>query len=495
MCTTENRLDSEEWMLVEDGDVGDIIKIKSRSHQKFLVCSPGGHVRIAENNQILNIGGDRWRICQNFNRKGGFVLISVEYSEYLICDDKGVLSCINENYLDGKSENWDIEFQSGELCFLSLPEYDRRISCDIAGNLSLSKKWKGWEVWRFIECGDGNVYISSWTHHTKILCSNESGDVFTTEERLGSWEKWKIELAQGKNDGVVIKSVVHDRYLRWNGNRLITSKTYEDNRHWTTWHIESAHRQTYFISSLSHDKRIGSRKDRAFTTRNRMSWEQWELKTVIGNDLIIISSKVRGTYLGSNPEGQVSLSAHVGNGEMWKFENSPHGGVFIVSVAHGKALACNKNGHLYTIEGQRGGWETWCLEPIMPPTITGEQMKAKRNSLIIGGSLAVASIALAPFVMGAGGIGAGVMAAEAVASGGSIVASGSVAALQTAGAAGLGVAGTTAAVGAGAAIGGSAIGIALSCSAKKGLTGPLPNSKKNVTAVEMNRPFCAWRSW
>mmetsp|Transcript_1566 Transcript_1566/g.2109 ORF Transcript_1566/g.2109 Transcript_1566/m.2109 type:complete len:554 (+) Transcript_1566:114-1775(+) len=515
ILSTENKLSWEEWTLVEDdggGSTGNIILIKSRSHERFLVCSPEGQLETVDKFNILNHDGNRWRICQSSSDEKAdvAVLMSVEYSKYLIMDNKGDVSCVDKKNLDGRSENWSIEFQNGELCFLSLPERDERISCDVAGKLSMSKNWKGWEVWRFIECGDGHVYISSWTHHKKFLCSNESGDVMTTENRRGPWEKWNVELApQGGTDGVVIKSTVHDRYLRWNGNALITSKTYEDNAHWTTWHIESAHKQTYFISSSSHDKRIGAKKNGVFTTSNRKGWEQWELKFNRNNGLVTIFSKAHGVYLGSNPEGQLSVRANDGNWGMWKIETSPHGGMFIVSVVHGKALACNADGSLYTIDGQRGSWETWILEPVMPPTMTEEQIKAQRKSLIIGGSIAVASIVLAPFaVMGAvtalgfeaggiasGSIAAGMMSAEAIASGGGIAAGGTVAVLQSVGAAGLGVAGTAASMGAGAAVGGSAVGIALACSGSKGSTESLSSSKKRMNAVDMNRPFCAWRSW
>eukprot|EP00957_Ditylum_brightwellii_P209711 15362884-Ditylum_brightwellii.AAC.1 len=86
------------------------------------------------------------------------------------------------------------------------------------------------------------------------------------------------------------------------------------------------------------------------------------------------------------------------------------------------------------------------------------------------------------------------MSAEAFASGGSITADGTVAVLQSVGAAGLGVVGTTSSIVAVAAVGGLAIGIALACSVSKGSTELLSSSKKRMNVVDINCPFCAWRS-
>ena len=128
---------------------------------------------------------------------------------------------------------WEMEYTSGELCFLSNPTIDQRLRCDFLGKLSLSDKWKGWEVFRFIEATsssiaiqgeenatgggsddkkNGDLIITSWTHHTKVLASDPDGNVFTTENKLGHWERWRV-LKAPNGDGVWIQSVAHGRML------------------------------------------------------------------------------------------------------------------------------------------------------------------------------------------------------------------------------------------------------------------------------------------
>jgi hypothetical protein len=139
---------------------------------------------------------------------------------------------------------WEMEFTSGELCFISNPTINQRLRCNVIGNLSLSQQWKGWEVFRFIEASSssfmmetttaggasnttttadsinnnnndnngGDLIISSWTHHTKVLASDPDGNVFTTENRLGHWERWRV-LKVPDGGGVWIQSVAHGRVL------------------------------------------------------------------------------------------------------------------------------------------------------------------------------------------------------------------------------------------------------------------------------------------
>ena len=74
-------------------------------------------------------------------------------------------------------------------------------------------------------------------------------------------------------------------------------------------------RPRFFLSNLAHDKRIGSKPagGSVFSTNNRLGWEVWEV------------------------------------------EVSPHGGVFLNSDAHGNRLACDNNGHVYTISKNHAG--------------------------------------------------------------------------------------------------------------------------------------------
>ena len=67
---------------------------------------------------------------------------------------------------------WDVDCVTGELCFLSNANttLDRRVRCDMAGLLTLTEAWKGWEVFRFMEASHGYVKISSWMHSQRSSC-------------------------------------------------------------------------------------------------------------------------------------------------------------------------------------------------------------------------------------------------------------------------------------------------------------------------------------
>jgi hypothetical protein len=75
----------------------------------------------------------------------------------------------------------DATIETGELCFLSNPSFDKRLRCDVFGKLNMDSNWKGWEVFRFIEAGDGRLVIISWIHYSKVLSCDAKGDVLTTE--------------------------------------------------------------------------------------------------------------------------------------------------------------------------------------------------------------------------------------------------------------------------------------------------------------------------
>jgi len=173
-----------------------------------------------------------------------------------------------------------------------------------------------------------------------------------------------------------------------------------------------------------------------------------------------VRSQEHKKYLGSSKDCTKLIVSE--SQQHWIICDSPHGGVFIESVEHGGRLSCNGNGHAYTTDS-KDGWETFCLEPIMPETISANKIW----SLVGIGSTSIVSAVAAPFAVmgiigamgfGAGGIvggsmAAGMMSVEAIAAGGGVVAGGAVATLQSIGAVGLGVAYTSAAVAAGAAAG------------------------------------------
>lgn len=390
--------------------------------------------------------------------------------------------------------------EHNELCFLSHPMCDRRVQCNIFGHITMDTNWKGWEVWRFIRKNDNTFVITSWTHDRKVLCSNPEGRVYTTENKEGSWERWRI-TKHPKTEGLLIQSVDHGRYLAFCGQHLFTANnaTDEEGRP-TAWHLEPGHGNQFFISSPEHNKRVSSGKDRnLFTQENRKPWEKWTIvpKGTMGS--FTVRSLDHGHYLGSDDGGSLCIR---NDAEEWAIVSSPHyNGMFLQSKRYQhKRLACDDNGHLYLSEATEG-WETWNLEPIMPFTISDRQIWSWVG---IGASTIVLAVA-APFAVigvvgaigfgsggiAAGSIAAGMMSAEAIACGGTVAAGGTVATLQSIGAAGLGAAAVTASVGAGATVGG--VASASVASAARGLD-PQGSSIEMPIETE-NLPLCSWRHW
>ncbi len=106
--------------------------------------------------------------------------------------------------------------------------------------------------------------IISWTHNQRVLCSSNEGRVFTTENKEGDWEKWKVSLHPTRH-GIMIQSVIHGRFLAFSSKDLYTIVKDED----TAWHLKPANLNRFFISSKSHDKRISSSNEIVCTHNNR----------------------------------------------------------------------------------------------------------------------------------------------------------------------------------------------------------------------------------
>jgi len=495
--STGNRQGWEKWHIIEDSN--GMIKLQNCAHGKYLYSAAYGHVS-ASNEQPSQEQG-RWIIRKSPSNESYFISSNTNDDDggekYLTCQGNGDVCATAKRNRD---QEWRIEILTGELCFISSSEQNRRLSCHPWRGLSMSCNWKGWEVRRFIEAGNGHVRISNWTHDNKVLCSDEHGKVWTTDNLRGYWEKWEVVLAPDGYDGVVIKSVAHGSFLQVGSKGVpITCVGFAGPS--TTWHLDAGNSRSFFLSSVRHDKRIGSSKDGVFSSSNRKDWEVWEIKQ-LQNGVVCLISRAHGKNLGSDSKGHLYVSAQLRDSEMWKLEQASDGGcVHLVSKEHHRLVSCDDGGNLSTRSGTPSASEAWSLEPRMPPTITGESMR----NLAIGGSVAVASIVAAPFaIMGivgslgfaAGGVAsgsfaAGMMSAEAIASGGVIAAGGTVATLQSIGAAGLGLAGTTAAMGAGAVVGASAIGISAAASGGRTSMG----ESTAATNSGGNRPFCDWRSW
>eukprot|EP00521_Asterionellopsis_glacialis_P006223 CAMPEP_0195284088 /NCGR_PEP_ID=MMETSP0707-20130614/2418_1 /TAXON_ID=33640 /ORGANISM="Asterionellopsis glacialis, Strain CCMP134" /LENGTH=378 /DNA_ID=CAMNT_0040343383 /DNA_START=681 /DNA_END=1817 /DNA_ORIENTATION=+ len=371
----------------------------------------------------------------------------------------------------------------------------------------------GWEVWRFLEVGDGTVRISNWTHKDKVLCSGRDGNVWTstfgTNLQGDDCEKWEIQRAPPEYDGVIIRSVSHGMYLSISSDGHICTKDVFAGRI-STWQLGAGHDQHFFLSSASCHKQLGSTQDgNISSTDNRKSFEVWKL-IQLEDGCLALRSVEHGKYLGSTPEGRIYTTGHLHAWEKWNIEWTDSGYTLLVSQEHNRYLShpkghvcCTSSSTDDDVSYDADHHDVWNLEPKMPDTITGDKM---RNLAIAGSLTAVA----APFVVmgaiGAIGFTAGgilpnsfaayMMSTEALGAGGMIAAGGTVATLQSIGAAGLGIVGISASVGAGALIGASAVGIVVPDNdmKNKGMETSCPTTDEPIKILH-NRPFCEWRKW
>uniref|UniRef100_A0A7S4AK01 Fascin domain-containing protein n=1 Tax=Pseudo-nitzschia australis TaxID=44445 RepID=A0A7S4AK01_9STRA len=399
---------------------------------------------------------------------------------------------------------WNLKFTSGELCFVSNPVVHCQMRCNLSGKLSLTNSLYGWEVFRFIEVGNGDFYISSWTHYTKFLTSDSDGKVASTDSTkrpLGYSERWRLEAAP-EATGLYIQNVASRRYLsvgRKASEALYTTTKPND---YALWHLDAAHSHVYYLTSLFAsskkedndvedskegefvpkknastgynqifskgdvaDMHISSSKNGPFLTKKKQKWEEWKIEVTPEGDITFFSL-AHEKYLGCNSTGDVHTTTSKGSWSLWEKQVSSHGGVTFLSREHLRFLAVNpSDGSLYTTPG---GEETnlrhsWRLDPRLPRSISGGK---------IAGAVGLAISLAMPFaVLGA---------------------------IETAGAAvtelallGTSVEALAGAV-AGAAIGAGVVGKA--AAQKEKSPSELSNGQweDNIAA---QRPISAWKSW
>jgi len=189
---------------------------------------------------------------------GGVTLVAKKTGDRLGITDRGkpILCAAGAPVPSMITYVWELQCVTGELCFLHNPSVDARVRCDMAGLLTLSPNWKGWEVVRITEASsapyktksenNGYVRISSWMHSQWFLCSDATGVVGTcsvaeslapppaTKElaRTNGFRcsLWAIEKHQSvdsnQNAGVILRSVTHDRLLSLRDGVL---RTYDPN--------------------------------------------------------------------------------------------------------------------------------------------------------------------------------------------------------------------------------------------------------------------------
>lgn len=207
-----------------------------------------------------------------------------------------------------------------------------------------------------------------------MLCSNYEGDLYTTDNLLNEWTKWKVEKAPNNGDGKIIQSVAHKKLLCLDSEGLCVTKDSETGK--SIWDIKPAHSQIYYLSNSGYNKRIGISMDKEgllflapicseqYRWKTKDEREMWEIADG-GDDSIRLYSNALDRYLISNADGEVSTGilrdSEDGN---WQVQPSPNGGYFFVSKEQGMYLACD--GHILYTSKESGTSETWKLEPVLP---------------------------------------------------------------------------------------------------------------------------------
>ena len=355
--------------------------------QWLLMRSPhGGHFLVSVKNE-LNVA-----TCSRTTNDG----------EGRIVTTNTVVGLMGTNSVE---ESWEVEFVSGELCFMSSPpppsnssgeETAKQIRCDLMGKLSLTTDKRGWEVWRFVEMGSGKVRIVSWMHSQFCIACNHEGKVSTIG--IGKAEEgcdeWTVEKAPEGHEGVVIKSVACARRIlcRHDGEGGGLSTMQEFVGGCCLWHLDAAHSQVYTLTSLYHKKSIGPFP---YVTDNMKQSDQFVMQMIDDEGTVRLYHKSSGMYLGSNEEGDVECIALPDvdgtekTAELWKMEQSIDGGYTFSSKKHGGLLSLSKdepNPKLCAVTAITDDKaEVWSINPLLPRAISSGKIK----TFAIGTSVAV----------------------------------------------------------------------------------------------------------
>ena len=334
-------------------------------------------------------------------------------------EDFQLITCKNS----GQSSTWELKFTSGELCFMSNPVMHCQLRCTAMGQLSMNNALQGWEVFRFIEVGNGDLYISSWTHYTKFLSSNSDGQVCATDmttNSLGYAERWRLEPSPSAN-GLYIKNVASRRYLsvgRQASEALWTTTKPND---YALWHLDAAHSHIYYLTSLYastktaegnddfndeendtenientaandynqisskqgvSDMHVSSSKNGPFLAKNKRKWEEWKMELTPDGDVTFFSIAHK-KYLGCNSKGDVHTTTSKGAWCLWEKKESLQGGVMFLSREHLRFLAVSEvDGSLCTTPGDEETTlrHSWRMDPRLPRSISGGKIAGMCNA-------------------------------------------------------------------------------------------------------------------
>eukprot|EP00533_Pseudo-nitzschia_delicatissima_P005037 CAMPEP_0116112744 /NCGR_PEP_ID=MMETSP0327-20121206/19143_1 /TAXON_ID=44447 /ORGANISM="Pseudo-nitzschia delicatissima, Strain B596" /LENGTH=759 /DNA_ID=CAMNT_0003606065 /DNA_START=52 /DNA_END=2331 /DNA_ORIENTATION=- len=287
------------------------------------------------------------RCSEEDHPNGGVVIVSIKTGDCLSVSDSGqiILSPYEPFHV------WEMECVTGELCFLSNPSLDARVRCDMAGMLTLSPNWKGWEVVRITEAeaphsstGGGNytkgyVRISSWMHSQWFLCSDAKGIVSAcsvadallcpdeAQDTVYRCSKWAIEKyptdENSKHEGLIIRSVTHGRLLSIQDGLL---KTYDSLDATRTATMESSTATNVATSSVNSNGDIGDMVKHHTEEMKKRTSQWWKQsltnvqKTISDQAIQRRNSKMLAS--GQVPVGQLTGSVPEEETIVWQLESA-----------------------------------------------------------------------------------------------------------------------------------------------------------------------------
>ena len=344
-----------DWMICPDGSIARAACTSSSSQVEFLcadkttglvsttVDPPTGSkcfVHLIQQSSLTskdtNPSG-HFKVFIAPKNKSGVVYCRVDGSIYL---RPGMTSASSH------SAQWTIHPQYGELLFLSHSKTDQRLRCDLLGNLNMESNWKGWEVFRFSEVGDGSVRISSWAHASRVVCATEKGIQTQDSSKLpllydspeavsrDQQARWVVEKMNTKSslEGVILRNVFFGSYLAFHENKGLHTTTKATSSD-AVWQVETANRNRFeLISHLSAS----------------------EVKT-----LITITSQAL-----KSPSLSESIKCGF-PGQVWKFYHNPGSSAFYIGIDRGPL---KQRQYLSRRKASRADEKTVDIVLVEPPT-------------------------------------------------------------------------------------------------------------------------------
>ena len=411
--------DSAQWLLMRSPHGGHFLV--SKQNERNLAISAAAVVP-TETSDTTAVSSAKDRLSSSFSSLRTSVLSASNKSTSVIPSSSNATQVCLQDQND-KTESWNVELVTGELCFMSAPSIQKQLRCDMMGRLTLTSTAKGWEVFRFIESGGGKLRICSWMHSQHFLCcDSKDGAVITCgasrmvdEGPEIGMDEWYVEKAPGRyaSEGVVIRSASSKHlgdFLCHTEEGVFTSVHFDEKA--SVWHLNSGHSQKYSLASLYNTpKTLGPFP---YVTDNKKQMDEIIMEQLDADGLVRLYHIKEEKYIGGGENGEVWLAADAGNSELWKMDMTrTDGGYVFYSVEHEDRMLS------YHCEGQSGTEgaqpanskinpklctvtdigddkrEVWRVDPVLPRAVSSGKIK----TFAIGTSIAVGTTVAMPFAM------------------------------------------------------------------------------------------------